>query len=538
LQPDTGVRPARRLSLMMRCGWCGSATQSCGIIGTMSSWRGKTMNRVAASWFVGLLLMLVASAFAQTQPAAAASAASAPRDLRLTVKTATGDFDKMLERRVIRFLVPYSRSLYYVDKGRERGLTAEAARDFERWVNQRYKAQLGKRPLTLYLIPTTRDKLMQSVAEGRGDIAAGNLTITDKRDQLVDFFTPPGEGKVDEIVVTGPGAPALSSLDDLAGKTVHVRPASSYFESLQALDKRLQAAGKPGLKIVPLADALEDEDVLEMLNAGVLQLVVVDDWKARLWAQVLPNIKVRPDLVLRDGARIGWAFRNNSPQLAAVLQEFYTKQVKPTGALDYRQAQLLKRVKQMRNNTADAEQKRFDDTLALFQKYGPQYGFDPVMLAAQGYQESQLNQSAKSHVGAIGVMQIMPATGKDLSVGDIRQVEPNIHGGARYMDQLMTRYFKDANFQGDNRTLFAFAAYNAGPGNISKMRRLAAERGLDPDMWFNNVEIVTAEKIGLETTTYVRNIYKYYASYRLLLDAKATQRKAVEAAGAASAVKR
>jgi membrane-bound lytic murein transglycosylase MltF len=275
-----------------------------------------------------------------------------------------------------------------------------------------------------------------------------------------------------------------------------------------------------------------------MLNAGVLQVVVVDDWKARLWAQVLPNIKVREDLVLRGEGRTGWAFRNNSPLLAAEVAEFYAKQVKPQGVLEYRQAQQLKRVKQMRNNTADADQKRFNETLALFQKYGPQYGFDPVMLAAQGYQESQLNQAAKSHVGAIGVMQIMPATGKELAVGDIRQIEPNIHGGTRYMDQLMTRYFKDAKFQGDNRTLFAFAAYNAGPGNISKMRRLAAERGLDPDKWFNNVEIVTAEKIGLEPTTYVRNIYKYYASYKLLLDAKAARQKALEAGAAASAVKR
>jgi membrane-bound lytic murein transglycosylase MltF len=504
------------------------------------------MNHVASGWLMGLLLVLLPPVFAQTAPAApAASAAPAPkpaagkaRALGLESSKFTGDFDEMLQRRVIRVLVPYSRSLYYVDKGRERGLTAEAVRDFERWVNQRHKARLGKRPLTVYLIPTTRDKLLQAVADGRGDIAAGNLTVTEKREQLIDFFAPASERPINEIVVTGPAATALASLDDLAGKTVHVRPATSYFESLQALDKRLQAAGKARLNVLPLPDALEDEDILEMVNAGVLPLAVVDDWKARLWAQVLPNVKVREDLVLREGGRTGWAFRNGSPQLAALIEEWYTKQVKPQGAINYRQAQLLKRVKQMRNNTASAEQARFEKTLALFMKYGPQYGFDPVMLAAQGYQESQLDQDAKSHVGAIGVMQIMPATGKDLAVGDIRQLEPNIHGGAKYMDQLMTRYFKDANFQGSDRTLFAFAAYNAGPGNISRMRKLAAERGLDPDKWFNHVEIVTSEKIGLETTTYVRNIYKYYASYRLLIEADAVKRRAVEAAGGASAPKR
>jgi len=158
------------------------------------------------------------------------------------------------------------------------------------------------------------------------------------------------------------------------------------------------------------------------------------------------------------------------------------------------------------------------------------------MLAAQGFQESRLNQNAKSHVGAIGVMQIMPATGKELSVGDIRKVEANIHGGAKYLDKLMRDYFKDAKFDEQNRALFAFAAYNAGPGRIQQMRKLAVERGLNPDVWFNNVEIVTADKVGMETTTYVRNIYKYYASYRLLQDLEAQKQRAAESLGHSTAV--
>jgi membrane-bound lytic murein transglycosylase MltF len=166
--------------------------------------------------------------------------------------------------------------------------------------------------------------------------------------------------------------------------------------------------------------------------------------------------------------------------------------------------------------------------LVLFQKYGEKYNFDPLMLAAQGYQESQLNQNARSHGGAIGVMQVMPAIGKALKVGDIRIVEPNIHAGTKYMDQLMTKYFPDVNFTENNRTLFAFASYNAGPGNIAKMRMEAEKHRLEPDTWFNNVEIVTARKIGLETTTYVRNIYKYYVAYRLQLEAMEGTRKARE----------
>jgi len=188
----------------------------------------------------------------------------------------------------------------------------------------------------------------------------------------------------------------------------------------------------------------------------------------------------------------------------------------------------MSRVKQMKNSMGKSELKRFEETLVLFQKYGEKYNFDPLMLAAQGYQESELNQKAKSHMGAIGVMQVMPATGKELKVGDVHSIEPNIHAGVKYMDKLMTKYFPDANFMGNNRTLFAFACYNCGPGNVSKMRKEAAKRGFDPDIWFNNVEIVTAEKIGMETTTYVRNIFKYYVAYKLQIDAMDAARKARE----------
>jgi membrane-bound lytic murein transglycosylase MltF len=279
---------------------------------------------------------------------------------------------------------------------------------------------------------------------------------------------------------------------------------------------------------VLVPDALEDEDMLEMMNAGLLQVMVVDAWKAKLWLQVLPKLTVHEEIVLRPPTKIGWAIRKNSSELAAVLNDFYANWVKKQGAIPYRQKQYMNTIKALHNPGASADYQRFQQTIALFRKYGAQYNFDPLMLAAQGYQESTLDQNKKSAVGAIGVMQIMPATGQTLKVGDITVTEANVHGGAKYMDQLMTQYFKDAKFDEQNRTLFAFASYNAGPGNISKMRKEAEKRGLDPDVWFNNVEVVTAEKIGIETTTYVRNIFKYYVSYRLSQDAVAGAAKLKE----------
>jgi membrane-bound lytic murein transglycosylase MltF len=480
--------------------------------------------RFLLSLLLAFMTAAATAAATEAQPLIKSGGGTA-RSLSIANKPWKGDFEAMLERRIIRVDVPYSRSLYFIDKGHERGIDAELVRDFERWINKKYAKRLGKRPLTVYIVASTRDKLLPDVSNGLADIAVGNLTLTEERLKVVDFIAPDEKMVNTEILVTGPGASEIPTIDDLSGKTVHVRKTASYHESLLALNERLRQSGKAPVKIVLVPDALEDEDMLEMVNAGLLPAIVVDDWKARMWAQILPKVKVRDDIVLRPPAQKGWAIRKGSPQLAAELNDFYAGWARKQGVIPYRTQQYMKRVKALNTAAAERDRQRFESMIDLFEKYGTRYNFDPLMLAAQGYQESTLDQSKKSHVGAIGVMQVMPATGKELAVGDISVTESNIHAGSKYMDQLMTRYFADANFSPQNRTLFAFASYNAGPGNIAKMRKEAAKRGLDPDKWFNNVETVTAEKIGMEPTTYVRNIFKYYVSYKLEEDARGNVEK-------------
>jgi len=449
------------------------------------------------------------------------------RQLQIANKPWTGDFDKLLQRRMLRVFAPFSRSLYFSDKGRERGLAVELVRDWERYLNIKYAKELGNRPLTIYVMPATRDQLLPLLADGMADVAIGNLTMTEERLKTVDFV-PGDDGRrsIDEVIVTGPKSPALKTLDDLSGARVHVRKTSSYYESLELENARLETVGRPPMTLVEVPDSLEDEDLMEMLDAGLLELLVVDDWKARMWAQVMPRLKVRTDLVLRAGANTGWAIRKGSPGLAAEIDDFFRNWAMKQGVVAYRMNRYMRQIKQLKDPTAGAEHKRFTATLAIFEKYGGRYKFAPLMLAAQGYQESGLDQNAKSHVGAIGLMQVMPATGADMKVGDITIADSNVHAGTKYMNQLMSRYFSDAHFSEGNRPLFAFASYNCGPGNVATARREAVKRGLDPDKWFNNVEIIIAERIGVETTTYVRNIYKYYVAYRLMLDAEEAAAKA------------
>jgi membrane-bound lytic murein transglycosylase MltF len=466
-------------------------------------------------WLVEKLLALAAFAFVGTAHAVTA--------LEGQTKPQFGDFDVMLQHRVVRVMVPYSRTLYFNDKGRQRGLTADTLRDFETFLNKKYPKKV--QPFVVVAIPTTRDRMFTGVLEGRADIAAGNLTITPERAAKLGFSKPIMQGP-GEMVVTGPRSPKLASLDDLGEQQVHVRESSSYYGSLMALNKRLRAERKPAVRIVAVPEALEDEDLMDMVAAGLLQLTVVDGWKAQMWAKMQKRLKPRADLALTEAQDIGWAFRPKSPQLNALLDEFIDL-YPGARAKSYRYHATY--IQQLGHATAEGDWKRFQDTIGLFRKYAPRYGFDPLLVTALGYQESRLDQNARSHVGAIGVMQIMPDTAKTLGVGDVHEMERNVHGGTKYLRILRDRAISGGSPDEQNMTLFAIAAYNCGPGRVAALRAEAPKMGVDPDIWFNNVERVAARRVGQETVMYVRNIYKYYAAYKLQLETLEERRAAAAA---------
>ena len=433
-------------------------------------------------------------------------------DLTRILAKWTGDLDGMQQRRTIRVLTTYNRTLYFIDKGTERGTAADQGRLLETELNKTMAD--GHLKVSVVFVPVSRDELLPALMDGRGDVVMGNLTVTPERQKIVDF-TDPWIANVDEIVVTGPNGPAIAALDDLSGQEVFVRESSSYYESLVALNKDFAARGLKPAVIVPAPEEFEDEDLMEMAAAGLVKVLVVDNHKAWFWQRVIPSLKLYPSVALRRGSEIAWAVRKDSPQLKAALNGFLSKNGKDslTARMIFRRYLLSTRY--VKGATAEAEMKRFRELVAYFRKYGSQYNLDWMLMAAQGYQESRLDQQAKSHVGAVGVMQIMPATGKELKV-DITKAEGNIQGGVKYIRFMIDKYYKDEPMDDLNKGLFAFAAYNCGPGRVRQLRRDAAARGLDANVWFDNVERVAAEKIGRETVTYVSNIYKYYVSYLLV----------------------
>jgi membrane-bound lytic murein transglycosylase MltF len=471
----------------------------------------------------GFVLGLAGAVAAAPAAAQAPAPAAAPRRVtRLAVQLgpATEDFDRiMATHRAFRIAAPASPTLCLVHRGQLHGVVPEAAAIVEQWVNRTHRT--GRKPAVFFVAPMSRARLLPTVAENRAEIAAGNITVTDERAAQVDFTAPVRTG-VAEVIVTRDSVAEFTSAEALSGRTVVTKRVSSFHASLLALNQRLAAAGKPPVVIRLVPDELETEDLIEMVAADLIPAVVADDWIAEFWAPIFRRVRIHPKAAVREGTSIAWAVRKTAPGLTAALNRLIAERNLNGGrqaAGD--QAAIMSRIRRLHSATGASESERFRATIALFRKYGGQYGFDPLMLVAQGFQESRLNQSARSHVGAIGLMQLMPATGREMRVGDITVAEPNVHAGAKYMRQLLDVYFPDAAFDEQNRTLFAFAAYNAGPGRMRQMRTLARQRGLDENKWFENVELVVAEKVGQEPVKYVRNIYKYYAAYKLVEEAEA-----------------
>jgi membrane-bound lytic murein transglycosylase MltF len=461
-----------------------------------------------------------------SNPAAPATAADEPlppseietqlpaevRDALL--KPSTGDLDEILARRLVRVGVTFNRTFYFVDKGVQRGIAYEYGRLMEDKINEK-RPTGGK--VHVFFVPMGREKLLAALVDGKVDMVAGHLTITPEREKVVDF-SDPTRRNVNEILVTASGAPAAASVEDLSGRRVFVRKSTSYYQSLLALNEKLEAKGKAPAIIEVAPENLDDDDLLEMVNANLIPAVIVDDYLARFWRKVFPNIVLHEQVAVRSGGSLGVAIRKNNPQLKAALNRFMGKYGLGSAFGNQIERRYLVDTAYARDATSEAERKKFLNVVQLFRRYGDQYNMDFLLMAAQGYQESRLDQDAKSHVGAIGIMQIMPATGKELSVGDIRQLEPNIHGGVKYMRKVIDTYFKDEPIDKLNKGLFAFASYNAGPGKVRQLRKEAEKRGLDPNVWFGNVEQIASERIGRETVTYVSNIYKYYVAYRLVVE--------------------
>jgi len=429
----------------------------------------------------------------------------------------TGDLNGMIKRQQIRALVVYSRTAFFYDQGRPEGISYEALQEFQRTLNREFRT--GNLPVTVTFLPLGYDQLEQALISGLGDLIAIPVAITPERQQRVAFSTPIMTD-VKQIVVTGPSGAEVMNLSDLSGKEIFVNPLTVYSESLQNLNKSLEAKGKKPVIVRSADKGLGDEDLLEMVNAGLLPATVTINVRAQFWAKIFDHLHLCSECVLSNKEQLAWAMRKDSPKLKKFVDEFVESHREGTSFGNTLLRRYLQNTKWVKNTTSDSEMRKFQLYVDYFKKYAAQYDFDYLMLVALGYQESDLNQDRRNPTGALGIMQVIPkyAAASPIDIPNVDTAEPNIHAGTKMLRVIADTYFDDEKLDPLNKTLFTFASYNAGPNRIASLREKAATEGLNPDEWFGNVEFVVAREIGQQTVRYVSNIYKYYVAYKLILE--------------------
>lgn len=380
----------------------------------------------------------------------------------------TDDLPGLKERRRLRMITRNNAMTYFIHRGRQVGFEYELIKEFA----DRHNLRLD------IVIPESHADLLTYLSEGKGDVVAAAMTITKERRAQAVFTLPYNE--VDELVVVRAEEDSIASLQDLAGRTVHVRQSSSFYSTLMALADSIE-----GLQIAALPDSLETEDILAGVEEGRYDITLCDsnllDVELAYGRQLKVAFSIKP-------TSLGWAVREDNPALLAAL-DHYVKEEK--GGLFFNM--MKKRYFKNKRTIAKAKDSlrvdlsgRLSPYDELVKKYARQYGQDWRLITAQMYQESKFDPQATSWVGARGLMQIMPVTGHELGFTDLHDPEENIHAGVKYMSQLVNRF--DPNIPIEERTRLALAAYNVGYGHVLDARRLARENGWNPDRWFGHVE--------------------------------------------------
>jgi len=457
------------------------------------------------------LMLPIAAAQAQQKAAPGDDPTVIPKAIRAPF---TGDLPEMKKRRYIRALVASNPTDFFLDGAEPKGIIVEMLELFEKQINKGVKKEVERTRIAY--VPVPFKQLIPSLLDGRGDVIAAMMTVTPEREKKV-IFAHAGKGGTNEVVVAHKSVEDVKSLDDLAGREVYVLNGSSYEEHLRQLNQDFKKRKLKPIKIIEADEHLSTEDVLEMLNSGLFKLTVVDDYKALLWDDVLKDLRVLADVKVAENTQIAWAVRPENKELHAALAKFKPGVTRGSKLGNILIKRYYKNTEWVKNPASRQARQKLEAVIELFKKYGGEYGFDALAVAAQAYQESKLDHSVKSSAGAVGIMQVLPTTGKDpnVNVGDVAQLENNIHAGVKYLAFLRDRYFSDPAIEPDDQMALAWAAYNAGPGNVRKMRRLAEEMDLNPNEWFDNVEVAAGKVTGTETVRYVANIYKYYVAYQL-----------------------
>lgn len=426
------------------------------------------------------------------------------------------DLAGLKKRRLLRVLTRNNSATYFMWKNELVGFEYELARKFA--------AEQGMK--IMMVVPPAYEDLVPWLKQGKGDIIAAAMTVTERREAMpeVEFSEPYNE--VDEVVVARP-EDDVEKLADLAGRTLVVRKNSSYWDTLQGLKEKKDT----GVKIAAAPLEMETEEIIDKVAKGEFDLTVADRHILKIELSYRDDIKAA--FPLKKDVPHAWAVRAENKELLKAVNSYLEKIQKRL----YFKVVYNKYFKHERFMKKHAEHRyRQGEKLSpydeIVKEYAGKYAFDWKLIVAQMYQESRFRPHAGSWAGARGLMQIMPRTARELGVENIYRPESNIHGGVKYMSRMRERFRSHIPLPVRNN--FALAAYNAGFGHVMDARKLARRLEMDEDKWFNNVEeamlLLARPRYyrharfgyvrGKEPVNYVREIRNRHATYIRMTEEK------------------
>ena len=418
------------------------------------------------------------------------------------------DLAQIRSSQVLRVLVNQSRNSSGQVQGESVGVEYHRLRAFERYLNGH--ARDGQE-ITLKIIPKAKDQLLGALLRGEGDLMAPGELLDVKPTHAVTPSDPIIE-RVPLMLVGVKGERRYTRLEQLSGRTVALTTGSAAGEALNLINQKLALRKLPPVNIEWVDPTLAVEDVLEMVQAGIYHLTLVEQPIAERWAKLMPKLRFDRKVLVSEPGAMRWYVRRDASMLRASVDRFLTTYTVPADQ-NVAFERVYRRLYRVHYPLARADRQKLEKLRPVLQKHAQQQGMDWLNLAALAFKESTLNPNAKGSGGATGLLQITPSAAQRVGVNNIQNVEGNVQAGAKYLAMIRRKFFASPRLNERERLAFVLAAYNMGPERVQAMRAEARRRGLNPNQWFFQVERIAMEQVGMGAVSYVNSVNKYYLAF-------------------------
>ena len=418
------------------------------------------------------------------------------------------DLAQIRSSQVLRVLVNQSRNSSGEVKGQDIGVEYHRLRAFERYLND--QARDGQE-ITLKIIPKAKDQLLGALARGEGDLVAPGELIDAKASRGISASAPIIH-QVPLLLVGGKGGKRFTRFDQLSGRTVALTTGSVAGAAINQLNQKLALRKLPPVTIEWVDPTLAVEDVLEMVQAGIFRLTIVEKPIAERWAKLMPKLRFERKVLISEPAAMRWYVRRDASMLRASIDRFLTRYKVPADQ-DVAFERVYRRLYRVHYPLARADRQKLEKLRPVLQKHARQQGMDWLNLAALAFKESTLNPNARGGGGATGLLQITPSAARRVGVSNIQNVDNNVLAAVRYLALIRRKFFSSPKLNERARMAFMLAAYNMGPERVQGMRAEARRRGLNPNQWFFQVERIAMEQVGMGAVSYVNSVNKYYLAF-------------------------